>query len=280
MVRREMTKGQGEGANPPRGLTHLLFLLSLSCLFHSRLADSDRRALDDRRLRYVLPHLLVYFLRFVLNVCALSLSLSLSVLLPGWGTASALKVSFSFWVYASIAGMYSVSVRAFDVGWSCATAYTVTTPNTWSVTVEEFTEACCIARLVHVHSLLLVYCSFSPFFRYQAMGVFRGSTDHCWQLQSRVLQLAQHRRVTGDFLGNSIHHSTLYFWHLGQRQLPRDCRHHERMPDSGSGVLCHRSADGKIRLPHTVRKTNLHHGTPDMRKILYCVWRSETARTT
>jgi hypothetical protein len=49
----------------------------------------------------------------------------------GWGTANAQAVTFSFWVRASIAGPYSLSLSNIDFTRAYVAPYTISSANTW-----------------------------------------------------------------------------------------------------------------------------------------------------
>lgn len=97
-----------------------------------------------------------------------------------WGTASAKSVTVSFRVRASIAGIYSVSIRNNGNTRSCVRDYTVTAANTWQTVAVTFPGDTGGTYAIDTTTAAMVH------FSVYSGSTFRTSTLGSWQASNYI----------------------------------------------------------------------------------------------
>jgi len=97
-----------------------------------------------------------------------------------WGSSDAVQVTLSFWVKASIAGNYTVSVRSSNNGLSYVTPYTISSANTWEN--KSLTIAAPTSGTFNVDNSKAIQVSFN-----HSMGSnYTSSGNSVWQGESKL----------------------------------------------------------------------------------------------
>jgi len=97
-----------------------------------------------------------------------------------WGSSDAVQVTLSFWVKASIAGNYTVSVRSSNNGLSYVTPYTISSADTWEK--KSLTIAAPTSGTFNVDNSKAIQVSFN-----HSMGSnYTSSGNSAWQGESKL----------------------------------------------------------------------------------------------
>jgi hypothetical protein len=97
-----------------------------------------------------------------------------------WGSSDAVQVTLSFWVKASIAGNYTVSVRSSNNGLSYVTPYTISSADTWEK--KSLTIAAPTSGTFNVDNSKAIQVSFN-----HSMGSnYTSSGNSVWQGESKL----------------------------------------------------------------------------------------------